>query len=378
MKSYKSILFTLMFVILFLAASCTSDTVTTTEQISDINVIKNTSDDTPADNTAEAPAIEDKPIPLSANIQIDHVSDDLLKNFEMPYEYIVDENGAEVMIWTDIAIKDFTLYETGYDIEDDNFALYPANILYTIDELPPERPFVITMYMPEIIPTHGFSFTDSDNTKRSYLIQESGLDGSLFLGELPLEDAMTKASHSNPGRVEISFNYEKISGSASNQYAIWIEDMSGNLVRTLYATQWTVKGGYKSRPDSIPIWVGKTELSSMDKVAVDAVSGATPKTGPLTYTWDLADSSGNSVVPGEYRVLVEGTLRWKNQVLYSGIIDVSGDLSAIEADADYIYEASERYAALTGDSPENLMIGPVTVTFIPSNEEDPNETSHKR
>ena len=366
MKSYKSILFTLMFVILFLAASCTSDTVTTTEQISDINVIKNTSDDTPADNTAEAPAIEDKPIPLSANIQIDHVSDDLLKNFEMPYEYIVDENGAEVMIWTDIAIRHFTLYEIGYDFEDDNFALYPDNILYTIDELPPERPFVITMYMPEIIPTHGFSFTDSDNTKRHYLIQESGMDGSVFISEFSLEDAIIKASHSNPGRVEISFNYEKISGSASNQYAIWIEDMSGNLVRTLYATQWTAKGGYKSRPDSIPIWVGKTELSSMDKVAVDAVSGATPKTGPLTYTWDLADSSGNSVVPGEYRVLVEGTLRWKNQVLYSGIIDISGDFSAIEADADYIYEASERYAALTGDSPENLMIGPVTVTFIPS------------
>jgi hypothetical protein len=347
-----------MLVVLFLAASCASDT---TEQNNGFTAITNTPDDNQAGNTTEAY----KTITLNSNIHIDHATDALLKNFEVPYKYIVNENGGEILIWTDKTIKDFAFYEIGDDIEDDNFTFYTANILYTINELPPERPFLITMYMPEIIPTHGFSYTDSDNTKRRYLIQESGMDGSLFLSGLPLEDTMIKASHSNPGRVEISFNYKKISGSASNQYAIWIEDMNGNLVRTLYATQWTAKGGYKSRPDSIPIWVEKTDLGSMDKISVDAVSGATPKTGPLTYTWDLTDSSGNSVVPGEYLVFVEGTLRWKNQVLYTGIIDIGGGLSTIEADVNFTYEASDRYAALTVDSPENSMIGLVTVRFIP-------------
>jgi len=181
-----------------------------------------------------------------------------------------------------------------------------------------------------------------------------------------IEDAIFSASRANASRVEILFDYKKISGSASNQFAIWVEDMHGNFVRTLYATQWTAKGGYKNRPDSIPIWAEKTGLASMSKAEVDAVSSATPQTGALTYTWDLTDSSGYSVVPGEYRFFVEGTLRWKNRVMHSGIIDISGDSAVIEALADYTYEASGRFEALTGDSPENLMIGPVTVRFIPS------------
>ena len=69
-----------------------------------------------------------------------------------------------------------------------------------------------------------------------------------------------EASRANVGGVEISFIYEKISGSASNQFAIWIEDMGGNHIRTLYATKWTARGGYKSRPDSIPIWVPENSM----------------------------------------------------------------------------------------------------------------------
>lgn len=142
--------------------------------------------------------------------------------------------------------------------------------------------------------------------------------------------------------------------------------MGGNHIRTLYATKWTARGGYKSRPDSIPIWVEKTNLASMSKAEVDAVSGATPRSGAQTYTWDLTDSNSQSVEPGEYRFFVEGTLRWKNQVMYSGIIDIGGGPTEIDADADFIYEASDRYAALTVDSPENSMIGPVTVRLLPA------------
>jgi len=365
MKSIQNFLLPLMFVLLFLSASCAATDNTTIEGNNDINTTENHPAVTAGDETVKPDTEIPSLLKQKADIQIDHASDERLANFGVPYEYTVDENGGRIMIRTDIPIKDFAFFEIGYDIEDDNFKFYPGSILYTIDELPPERPFVVTMYMPEIIPTHGFSFSDGDNTKRNYLIQESGMDGSIFLVEFPVNDVMSNANRTVSGRVEISFNYEKISGSASNQFAIWIEDMNGNLVRTIYATQWTAKGGYKSRPDSIPIWVGKAGLASMSKDEVDAVSGATPKKGPLHYNWDLKDSSGNSVAPGEYRFFVEGTLRWKNQVMYSGIIDISRDFTEIAATSEFRYEASDRYAALTDDSAENLMIGPVTVRFIP-------------
>ena len=168
------------------------------------------------------------------------------------------------------------------------------------------------------------------------------------------------------GEVIISFDYERISGSASNQWAVWIEDMGGNLIRTLYATAWTADVGYTTRPDSIALWIEKSDRASMTDAEVDAISGATPRAGTQSYTWDLTDANGDTVDPGEYRFVVEGTLRWKNYVLYSGTIGISDAPMTVQADADYIYEASDRYAALTSESPENAMIRAVTASFVPN------------
>ena len=168
------------------------------------------------------------------------------------------------------------------------------------------------------------------------------------------------------GRLTITFDYEKQSGMASNQFAVWIEDMEGNYIKTLYATKYTANGGYKDRPDSIALWVEKSGLASMQKSEVDAIAGPTPKAGNLSYSWNLTDASGNAVLPGEYKFYVEGTLRWKNCVIYSGTIKIGGEAAEVTADVAFAYEASEGYDALTGDSPENSMIGAVTAKFEPN------------
>ena len=181
----------------------------------------------------------------------------------------------------------------------------------------------------------------------------------------PPEDEGMVAQAPVTGEVVVTLDYEKQSGSASNQYAVWIEDLNGNLIKTLYATRWTANGGYKSRPDSIALWVEKTDLGSMPKSEVDAVSGATPRAGTQSYTWDLTDIDGAMVPPGDYRFFVEGTLRWKNYVLYSGAIPIGSDPSEARGVANFVYEGSDRYGALTEDSPENNMIANVIVTFDP-------------
>jgi hypothetical protein len=168
------------------------------------------------------------------------------------------------------------------------------------------------------------------------------------------------------GVLEITFDFEKQSGYASNQFAVWIEDIGGNYINTLYVTKFTAGGGYKNRPDSISAWVKKSELAKMQKSEVDAIAGATPKPGKLSYSWDMTDSGGNTVEPGEYRFFVEGSLRWKNYVLYSGVITIGGEAVTVIADAKFVYEASDGQAALTDDSPENAMIGTVTAVFTPN------------
>ncbi|MCL2519338.1 MAG: DUF2271 domain-containing protein, partial [Oscillospiraceae bacterium] len=147
----------------------------------------------------------------------------------------------------------------------------------------------------------------------------------------------------------------------------WIEDMDGNYVATVYATKFTANGGYKNRPDSIPTWVSKSGLANMSKADVDAIAGATPKAGEVSYSWNLTDANGETVPPGGYRFIVECSLRWKNRVVYSGVIEVGGEAAAmVEADVEFIYESSDNHPALTDDSNENGMIKSVTAKFEPA------------
>lgn len=129
----------------------------------------------------------------------------------------------------------------------------------------------------------------------------------------------TRTADCGEERLEISFRFHR-GGIASSQYAIWIEDNAGRLVRTLYATSFTAKGGYEYREDAIPLWVSKAKLRAMSSTQVDAITGATPRNGILTYQWDGTDDKGNCVPPGNYKFFVEGTLYWKSRVVYSGAL----------------------------------------------------------
>ncbi|MCL1873477.1 MAG: DUF2271 domain-containing protein [Clostridiales bacterium] len=193
------------------------------------------------------------------------------------------------------------------------------------------------------------------------------------------DNAAPDASGFVSGEMIITFAYQPQSGAWSNQFAVWIEDMDGQLVKTIYATAFTAKGGYNYRLDSLALWVEKSGLASMTKDEVDAITGATPNfklfyEGPLpmaenlSYTWDLTDTNGNAVLSGEYKFFVEGTLRQKNSVLYSGDIAIGDAPVTVQADAQFTYKASRgQYPqkALTSDSVENSMISTVTAFFVP-------------
>lgn len=127
----------------------------------------------------------------------------------------------------------------------------------------------------------------------------------------------TRTADCGEERLEISFRFHR-GGIASSQYAIWIEDATGRLVCTLYATSFTAKGGYEYREDAIPVWVGKAKPQGMSSTQVDAITGATPRNGVLTYQWDGTNDKGRRVAPGRYKFFVEGTLYWKSRVIYSG------------------------------------------------------------
>jgi len=153
---------------------------------------------------------------------------------------------------------------------------------------------------------------------------------------------------------ELTFTFTRQSGAASNQFAVWIEDTGGRLIKTLYATRYTANGGWRQRATSIPIWVRQSGLSGMNNTQIDALTGATPRTGKLTYTWDGTDSRNAAVPNGDYFLILEGTLRWGNQVLYRAPIRLGRGPAEAEVSVEY-----------TGDpGAERAMIDSVTVQIL--------------
>ena len=83
------------------------------------------------------------------------------------------------------------------------------------------------------------------------------------------------------------------------QVAIWLEDVDGNYIRTLYVTE---RASHKSwimspkegRPESLPVWYHASKFEPAKKAApameLDAVTGATPK-GGIIFDAKLEDKA---------------------------------------------------------------------------------------
>jgi len=156
-------------------------------------------------------------------------------------------------------------------------------------------------------------------------------------------------------RLEISFSYSKQRLIASSQYAFWIEDMDGNYIDTIYVTEWTAQGGFSYRPHSIPQWVSVANPGSMNETEIDAISGATPRSGDYTVTWDFTDRNGNPLTGTEYRFFIEGTMNNEDDVLFTGIINIGNEAWTQTPTPHFSIPDSEYKEMLTN----------ITVSFFP-------------
>ncbi len=138
-----------------------------------------------------------------------------------------------------------------------------------------------------------------------------------------------KGQASKAKTLEVAFNYQKQPGPGSNQYAVWIENEKGEVVKTLFVTAYTTKGrarsgeepmrGYVKRPNCVPTWVKAAKAEEQSDQQLDAVTGATPKvSGVQTFTWNFTDQQGRAVPQGTYKVFIEATLYQASDIIYTG------------------------------------------------------------
>ncbi len=153
-------------------------------------------------------------------------------------------------------------------------------------------------------------------------------------------------------KVEVSFDYTRMSTHASNQIAVWVEDESGQLIKTIYASGFTeARRGYENREDALNHWVMAADPAAMSDDEIDAISSATPQTGNIRFEWDLTDEAGNRVPDGRYFIKAEGALYWSSNVLYTGEIAIPG---AAPGEIEVIMERSERENSDNEDMMQNV------------------------
>jgi len=159
--------------------------------------------------------------------------------------------------------------------------------------------------------------------------------------------------------VELSFNYEKQGGAGSNQWAVWIENSKGEVVRTLYVSSFTTKGrgsmngqrrrGYTFRPTCVPTWVKNAKAEEMTDEQIDAVTSATPSaSGQQTYTWNFKDAQGKDVPAGEYKICLEATLYFESIILYSGTFSTKDKAGEIKLTSSLTQEDEQHKNMITG------------------------------
>jgi hypothetical protein len=119
---------------------------------------------------------------VAPTVLIGRSTDTALSKFNSFYEYS-DSNGEKIVIWTDVTLKDFDFISIGFNSAEGNISLFAEKTLYTVDELPPEKPFAVKMLVSEGIPSRGISYSGENNLKKYFYISESGKDGSLSLVE---------------------------------------------------------------------------------------------------------------------------------------------------------------------------------------------------
>lgn len=136
----------------------------------------------------------------------------------------------------------------------------------------------------------------------------------------PYTETDTRINISEGNETPITIQLEKGKEFKYPSYAIWIEDLQGNLLETVFVTRsiatgkyahahikdyvWSPDSGTSIRPASLPYWKHKYDAKHGTSALPDAVTGATPK-GSAT----IQAQSSNNLNTG-IRVLVEVNQAW--------------------------------------------------------------------
>ena len=123
------------------------------------------------------------------HVSVDLATDEILSKYDSYAEFIEfeDDGYQKIVFTTNIPVKDFRFIAVDYKEENTNIVFFESEVLFSLKELTPEEPFVVTWMEWGSTPHRGISFIDETDATRYFYIAMSGEDGSLLLVEFENE-----------------------------------------------------------------------------------------------------------------------------------------------------------------------------------------------
>lgn len=120
-----------------------------------------------------------------ADVQV-HSDAETIANLPDFDDFVADSNEGQMTIafTTDVGLSEFSVLQLSIeDVDAEGNMTFQREVIYTQDNLTPERPLVVYLTFSGTIPDYGISFVDKDGQQRYYYLAMSGLDGSIELVE---------------------------------------------------------------------------------------------------------------------------------------------------------------------------------------------------
>lgn len=123
-------------------------------------------------------------VPQETTVHVDYAQDDYVDGAVDEFNIRGGGAGVRVLFTTNKTVSDFKiLHLTCETIDDDGNITFAVEETYSQPELTPDRPLVAGLEFPGDMPSNGISYVDADGVTRKYVVDMSGMDGSLFLWE---------------------------------------------------------------------------------------------------------------------------------------------------------------------------------------------------
>ncbi|MGN0425173.1 MAG: hypothetical protein ACI4FY_07630 [Acetatifactor sp.] len=122
-------------------------------------------------------------------VTVDYASALMYYNPDSYHECILDHSAYATQIGFEVAetVSDVSVLSLSLtDVPESGELLFDATVEYSLPELTPDMPLVVSAGFGETIPTLGISFLDPNGDRKVYGITMSGEDQSILLNEIQL------------------------------------------------------------------------------------------------------------------------------------------------------------------------------------------------